>query len=35
MSTPTGGNFDCARNQEIKVAIAALVNPDDVKNASS
>jgi hypothetical protein len=33
MSSPTGGNFDCARLQEIKVPLAALVDPNDVKNA--
>ena len=33
MSSPAEGNFDCARLQEIKVPLAALVNPNDVKNA--
>lgn len=33
MSSPTGGNFDCARLQEIKVSVDALVDPNDVKNA--
>lgn len=33
MSQPTAGNFDCARLQEHKVRLAALVNPNEVKAA--
>lgn len=33
MSSPTNGNFDCARLQEIKVPLSAMINPNDVKNA--
>ena len=33
MSTPTAGNFDCARLQEIKVPLSALITPNEVKDA--
>lgn len=33
MSSPTAGNFDCARLQEIKVRLDSLINPNDVKAA--
>jgi hypothetical protein len=33
MSTPSAGNFDCARLQEIKVRFSSLVNPNEVKDA--
>lgn len=33
MSSPAAGNFDCARLQEIKVRLDALIDPNDVKNA--
>ena len=33
MSSPSAGNFDCARLQEIKVPLAALITPNEVKDA--
>lgn len=33
MSSPTAGNFDAARLQEIKVRMDALINPNEVKAA--
>jgi hypothetical protein len=33
MSTPTAGNFDCARLQEIKVPLSAMITPNEVKDA--
>lgn len=33
MSSPTAGNFDCARLQEVKADLSALINPNEVKDA--
>ncbi len=33
MSSPSAGNFDCARLQEIKVRMDALISPNEVKEA--
>lgn len=33
MSSPSAGNFDCARLQEIKVPLSALITPNEVKDA--
>lgn len=33
MSSPSAGNFDCARLQEIKADLSALINPNEVKDA--
>lgn len=33
MSSPTAGNFDCAKAQESKVRLSALINPNEVKDA--
>ena len=33
MSSPTAGNFDCARLQEIKTRLSVLVNPNEVAAA--
>lgn len=33
MSSPSAGNFDCARLQEIKVRLSAMINPNEVQDA--
>lgn len=33
MSSPTAGNWDCARLQEVKVPLSALISPNEVKDA--
>lgn len=33
MSSPTAGNWDCARLLESKVALGAMIDPNEVKNA--
>lgn len=33
MSSPTAGNWDCARLQEVKVPLSALITPNEVKDA--